>query len=85
MNKKLRDGFIFQDQNDYVIEAGTNKAVDFIDNLHGFEWRMLTCTSERDVHITTDKNTISKLIKKLKNASFNFDNFTEIQGGQNNE
>ena len=78
MNKKLRDGFIFKNQNDYVVEAETNKAVDFIYNLRGFDWRMLTCTSEKDVHITTDKNTMSKLIKKLKNASFNFDNFIEI-------
>ena len=77
-SKKLRDGFIFKNQNDYVVEAESKKAADFIDNLCGFNWRMLTCTSERDVHITTDKNTMSKLIKKLKDASFNFDNFTKI-------
>ena len=77
-SKKLRDGFIFKNQNDYVVEAESKKAADFIDNLCGFNWRMLTCTSERDVHITTDKNTMFRLIKKLKDASFNFDNFTKI-------
>jgi len=74
---KIRDGYIFQDGEHFIVEAESNKAVAFIDRLCGWKWRMLTCTSEQDVHITTDKNTIIQLIKELKNASFNFDNFLE--------
>ena len=39
-SKKLRDGFIFKNQNDYVVEAESKKAADFIDNLCGLDWRM---------------------------------------------
>ena len=74
---KIRDGYIFQDGEHFIVEAESNKAVGFIDRLCGWKWRMLTSTSEQDVHITTDKNTIIQLIKELKNASFNFDNFLE--------
>ncbi len=72
---KLRDGYIFQDGKHFIVEAESNKAVDFIDRLYGWKWRMLDCTSEREAHITTDKNTIFQLVKELKSASFNFDNF----------
>jgi hypothetical protein len=74
---KIRDGYIFQDGEHFIVEAESNKAVAFIDRLCGWKWRMLTGTSKQDVHITTDKNTIIQLIKELKNASFNFDNFLE--------
>ena len=71
----FRDGYIYQDGKYFVIEAETNKAVDFLDRIHGWKWRMLDGTKEKEVHITCDKKTVSDLIQELKQAKFHFENF----------
>ena len=74
----MRDLFIHQQGDDYVIEAESYTAIRFLDRLCGYEWRMLYHTSEEDILITSDKGTIDQLIKALSKHSFKFDNF--IQG-----
>ena len=73
----MRDLFIHQQGDDYVIEAESYTAVRFLDSLCGYEWRMLYHTSEEDILITSDKGTIHQLIKTLSKHLFKFDNFIE--------
>ena len=73
----MRDLFIHQQGNDYVIEAESYTAIRYLNSLCGYKWRMLYHTSEEDILVTSDKGTITQLIKALSQHSFKFDNFLE--------
>ena len=71
----MRDLFIYQQGNDYVIEAESYTAIRYLDSLCGYKWRMLYHTSEEDILVTSDKSTINQLIKALSHTTLRFDNF----------
>ncbi len=71
----MRDLFIHQQGNDYVIEAESYTAIRYLDSLCGYKWRMLYHTSEEDILVTSDKGTINQLIKALSYTTLKFDNF----------
>ena len=52
----MRDLFIHQQGDDYVIEAESYTAVRFLDSLCGYEWRMLYHTSEEDILLLRRQN-----------------------------
>ena len=76
-DKLMRDLFIHQQGDDYIVEAESYTAIRFLDSLCGYKWRMLYHTSEEDILFTPDKGTIDQLIKALSQHSFKFDNFLE--------
>ena len=71
----MRDLFIYQEGNHYIVEAETKTAVSYLNKLCGYKWRMLDHTNEEEVLVTSDKGTISQLIQALSKTTFKFDNF----------
>ena len=67
---ETRDLYIYRDGTLTVVEAETNRAIKFLHNLCGWEWRMLTHTSDENTLLACDELVLKRLMKALKQTNF---------------
>jgi len=67
---ETRDLYIYRDGTLTVVEAETNRAIKFLHNLCGWEWRMLTHTSDENTLLANDELVLKRLMKALKQTNF---------------